>query len=769
MGREKATAKVVVEDTVPTTSSLQKFLSDNTRLALESYDELRSCNLGAVLDFTQVVMCGDQSAGKSSVLEAITEVEFPRSEGMCTRFATEIVLRRDEKEKIRTTIIPEYSASQTERKKMAKFHKTIHDFAELPRLIEEATEHMGMNKQRGNLKAFTGHKLSIEISGPDRLPLTLVDLPGLIHSETDVQTAEDVLLVKNLMHSYMRQERTIILAVISAKTDIALQQVLSMFREHDPHGERTLGIITKVDTLEEKSKDQKAYIDLARNHTIKLRLGWHVLVNRSDKNKAFSTKSRNEREEKVLGTGSWEKLPREIKGISTLLPRLSNFFFERIKLGLPPIQAEAATMLRETLQSLKQLGVKRSDVAEQRSLLNSISLRISAIVKSATQGHWEGDFFPAAANGDPKLRTRFLRAVVADMQDQYTGQMTMYGHKIRIDATDTSGGTNSLDDQTWKLDETYSAAMKDQKTMRRPEAVTWIQNLHKDTRGRELAGTFNSDLVGRLFHEQSENWPKLSHEHWRNVDGACWQLMKAAIEYVAPQDLASNIKTYTYSVMGGRYKSAQEEIEKLDKDRSRPVTIYDPSYASDVQELLDRSKNHEVETLKQQTATAGTYYPVERAPPQPVVQTRSQTSASASANGEVSPKQGSSSLAADKALDHLLALYKSKVKTFIDNVTEQVIERHLLTDLAEDTFAPSVIDAMSDQEIAALAAERPEVAALREDYERQKEILENARRIFSKMLNPLKREPDEMSDIDLPPPGSKRLARKFDARPTKSY
>jgi hypothetical protein len=55
----------------------------------------------------QIVVCGDQLSGKSSVLEAITEIPFPRKENLCTRFATEIVLRRAPTPSIRTRIIPE--------------------------------------------------------------------------------------------------------------------------------------------------------------------------------------------------------------------------------------------------------------------------------------------------------------------------------------------------------------------------------------------------------------------------------------------------------------------------------------------------------------------------------------------------------------------------------------------------------------------------------------------------------------------------------------
>lgn len=61
------------------------------------------------------VACGDQSSGKSSVLEAITEIPFPRRENLCTRFATEIVLRRLPESFIATKIIPDKARQKKNR------------------------------------------------------------------------------------------------------------------------------------------------------------------------------------------------------------------------------------------------------------------------------------------------------------------------------------------------------------------------------------------------------------------------------------------------------------------------------------------------------------------------------------------------------------------------------------------------------------------------------------------------------------------------------
>ncbi|KAH8743124.1 hypothetical protein F5883DRAFT_357059, partial [Diaporthe sp. PMI_573] len=56
-------------------------------------ERVRANGVGDLVALPQLAVCGDQSTGKSSVLEAITGFPFPRQEGLCTRFPTEIILR----------------------------------------------------------------------------------------------------------------------------------------------------------------------------------------------------------------------------------------------------------------------------------------------------------------------------------------------------------------------------------------------------------------------------------------------------------------------------------------------------------------------------------------------------------------------------------------------------------------------------------------------------------------------------------------------------
>jgi GTPase SAR1 family protein len=155
------------------------------RELLDVINELRSLGLARVLDLPQLIVCGDQSSGKSSVLEAISRVRFPVDSGLCTLFATEVTLRRSPHESARVTIQPGPSrTTEAEKRKLSQFEARLSSTAELPRLIKEAKEWMGP-QENGFNTGFTDDILRIEVSGPDQADLTLVDLPGLIHAKPE--------------------------------------------------------------------------------------------------------------------------------------------------------------------------------------------------------------------------------------------------------------------------------------------------------------------------------------------------------------------------------------------------------------------------------------------------------------------------------------------------------------------------------------------------------------------------------------------------------
>ncbi|KAH7076334.1 hypothetical protein BKA63DRAFT_564729 [Paraphoma chrysanthemicola] len=123
-------------------------------------------------------------------------VSLPVKSNLCPRFPTELVLRKTSKVGVSVSIIPDHFRNEAERISLAHFCETLDGVAALPELIEKAKTAIAIGScGRAFLKAF----LRIEISGPDRPHLLIVDLPGLIHSEIKQQSMADVELVQDVL------------------------------------------------------------------------------------------------------------------------------------------------------------------------------------------------------------------------------------------------------------------------------------------------------------------------------------------------------------------------------------------------------------------------------------------------------------------------------------------------------------------------------------------------------------------------------------------
>ena len=187
-------------------SSLEDLQTDEQRRVLDTVADVRKCGLDSILSLPQLVVCGDQSAGKSSVLEALTEIPFPRNDNLCTRYATEIILRRAAVNSLTIKIIPDTLRPSTEQVALQQFKESITDLGDLPRIMDVAKAAMDAqgNPTAGSKpKAFSRDILSIEIEGPSRPQLTLVDIPGLIQTDTKGVTKDDVQLVSQITDEYI--------------------------------------------------------------------------------------------------------------------------------------------------------------------------------------------------------------------------------------------------------------------------------------------------------------------------------------------------------------------------------------------------------------------------------------------------------------------------------------------------------------------------------------------------------------------------------------
>ena len=501
--------------------ALHQLCSEDQLDLLNVVDTLRSQGVSHYgVSLPQIIVCGDQSSGKSSVLEAISGVAFPTKSEICTRFPTELILRKSHAVEVSVSIVPDQSRSEAERGSLLSFSQSLDGDEEMSVLIEKAKSAMGILPHG---KAFSKDILRIEVSGPDRPHLTIVDLPGLIHSPTKQQSATDVVVVQSLVEDYMKESRSIILAVVSAKYDYANQIVLKMTRAADKTGDRSLGVITKPDKLKPGSVSESSFISLARNQDVDFRRGWHVLKNMDTEEGEASLATRNAEEQTFFSQGIWKTLPRAWVAIENLRQRLSKVLLAQIVTELPSLIGEIEAKAEQCRYKLEQFGQVRTTLDEQKAYLLHISQHFQGLVKAAIDGTYN-DLFFGDAHSESGYHKR-LRAMAQNLNIDFAAKIRCDGHYWQV----------------VKQAPRNPSAPKTPKRITRQAYLDDIAKLLRRTRGRELPGTFNAMIVKDLFSEQCQPWTEIVNDHVQAVWKATSRFLGLAVAATADEGTAKSL------------------------------------------------------------------------------------------------------------------------------------------------------------------------------------------------------------------------------------
>ncbi|KAH8674416.1 P-loop containing nucleoside triphosphate hydrolase protein [Tricladium varicosporioides] len=675
------------------TSPLESLKSSDELSLLDAIDNLRSQGVSHYVSLPQLIVCGDQSSGKSSVLEAISGIPFPTKDNLCTRFATELILRRTSVVGVSISIVPSQNRTDAEQYRLSEFHESLTNFNEVPILIEKAKGFMGISTS----SSFSTDVLRVEISGPTQQHLTIVDLPGLIHSENKMQTSADVALVLAMVKSYMANRRSIVLAVVSAKNDYANQIVTKLAKDVDSKGHRTLGIITKPDTLSVGSESELAYANLARNQDVEFRLGWHVLRNRDYETRNASMEARDAAEEQFFSQGLWKDFPRNLVGITSLRARLSQVLLQQIRNELPSLLEEIEVNIKDIQMTLDKLGTSRDTSEDQRLFLLHISQSFQFIVNVAVEGTYSDGFF-----GDPRSvegYSKRLRAVIQNLNMEFAEIMRTHGHRRHISKT--------------------SSGPPEPETISRAKFLDEVMELLKRSRGRELPGMFNPLIVGDLFYEQSSPWEQLMRLHLKAVWEAARAFLELVILYLTDEVTSEALlREVIDPLMDQRYQDMIAKLVELltPHQKGHPIT-YNYYFTETIQNMRERRLEAEV-TRRLSKVFGGRDFTTLEELPIKKVKTSSLISALTSRNEADMDRYASS-----EVLDCTQAYYKVAMKLIIDNLTTQAIEAQLVGKLG-DLLSLARIIQMKPDLVSRIAAESYENRSQREQLTRKLVILQ---------------------------------------------
>lgn len=330
------------------------------------------------IDLPQITVVGSQSSGKSSVLENIVGRDFlPRGTGIVTRrpLVLQLINRRkkgdvadqmkdldikkDDKKEVETekkADAPKSSTpgqSEDNEEEWGEFlhipGKKFFNFDEIRQEIVKETD-----KVTGGNLGISSVPINLRIYSPYVLTLTLVDLPGLTKVPVGDQPPDIERQIKDMLLKYISKPNAIILSVNAANTDLANSDGLKLAREVDPEGLRTIGVLTKVDLMDQGTD----VIDILAGRVIPLRYGYIPVINRGQKdieqNKTIRAALQDEK--KYFETHSSYSTKAQYCGTPYLAKKLNSILLHHIRNTLPDIRAKIEATLKVYQNELSSLG-----------------------------------------------------------------------------------------------------------------------------------------------------------------------------------------------------------------------------------------------------------------------------------------------------------------------------------------------------------------------------------------------------------------------------
>ncbi|KAI8451615.1 Dynamin central region-domain-containing protein [Phakopsora pachyrhizi] len=332
-------------------------------------DAFASVGVSNPIDLPQIAVIGSQSSGKSSVLENLVGRDFlPRGTGIVTRrpLVLQLINRPAALKPISTSNGTDSKENQDDVKPLKPGEDQNQNSDEWGEFLHLPGEKFyDFNKIRDEIVKDTENKtgknagisplpINLRIFSPHVLTLTLIDLPGLTKVPVGDQPRDIEKQIKDMLYKFITKPNSIILAVTAANTDLANSDGLKLAREVDPEGSRTIGVLTKVDLMDQGTD----VVDILAGRIIPLRLGYVPVVNRGqrdiDQKKKITAALDNERE--FFENHSSYRSKSQYCGTPFLAKKLNMILMHHIRNTLPEIKNKIGQSLAKYQAELSALG-----------------------------------------------------------------------------------------------------------------------------------------------------------------------------------------------------------------------------------------------------------------------------------------------------------------------------------------------------------------------------------------------------------------------------
>ncbi|CCW67303.1 unnamed protein product [Phytomonas sp. Hart1] len=334
----------------------------------ELHDAFANVKINIKLNLPQIAVVGSQSCGKSSVLESIVGKDFlPRGSGIVTRCPLVLQLiqlsKNNHEEWGEFLHIPN--------KKFFVFSDIRNEIA---RRTTEVAGPSAITDKPINLKVYSAHVLN----------LTMVDLPGLVMNAVGDQPKDIDRQIKEMVTRYVAPKNTIILAISPANTDLATSQSLRLAHQLDPDGNRTVGVLTKLDLMD---RGTDCY-DVLTNKVLPLRHGFVGVICRSQQDintEKGMNEARASEQEFFLNSSVYAPIANE-QGTTYLSKKLNVLLLDHIRSVIPDLKLHIERLMEGTTKQMEKLGMFDQGNIEPSAQLLSLIKQFSDKLNQTIDG-----------------------------------------------------------------------------------------------------------------------------------------------------------------------------------------------------------------------------------------------------------------------------------------------------------------------------------------------------------------------------------------------
>ncbi|TDH65980.1 uncharacterized protein CCR75_005754 [Bremia lactucae] len=537
-------------------------------------DKLRNMGLAQYIELPQIAVMGDTSSGKSSLLSALSGVSFPSNDQLTTRCPTQLILTRAPTFH-GTVRLVRFQRNGGDAEDEAK--EELNRLEDVPDAITKLTQKLVDEGQY-----ISDDQIVIEMCGPELPDLTLTDLPGLVRTVGDHEDESIISRVREMVDRYMRQERTVIIAVVPANVDMHNTEILQAAQQADPNGTRTIAVVTKVDLVDAGA--EMSVHELLLNKKKKMHLGYHAVKCRNQRELTAGTSIEKGLANEMTFFNQheyWCQLPSHLWGIPTLTKRLVSILQDNIRRSLPKVITEMNTLIADIQNSLSSLGTPLETPGAQRQQFGKWADHYLRLMEAAMEGRYE--LLPSASSAAASHINARLRAVIRIEDAAFQKAIEDSKNPKSQDSVAIGDLVEIQIDDSWRSDEvkeirndsTISTASSEwnEREKWRYDKIAVLKRFIRENRGDELAIFTSYQVFCNLFRQYVDKWGPPA-EKLLNAYGKQTKMVSdfVSAEIHATSRVVQFLRRKATEVLNRVVEAASQETKSLLLAEGRPYT-----------------------------------------------------------------------------------------------------------------------------------------------------------------------------------------------------